>query len=216
MPRIAPLIISSESIIIAALREENDSLIASLAALRERNHSLIASLAALRMRFDALQKENAPTAVVRTLCTRVAEMTANEDAMQRNVQRLQQELEEAAALHKQCTREVENLREQVDQLQGGIAELQFANHTKAAELCRLKKNVARIKEHLTCSISQDVMQKVCVLSTGQAYNRDSIAEWLWRSRSHRCPNTGLDVQWHDYQPVIIPAFDEVCAIVAKM
>ena len=102
------------------------------------------------------------------------------------------------------------------QLQGGIAAVQDANDGKATELCRLKRDVARIKEHLTCSISQEIMQRVCILSTGQAYNYDSIAKWLWRSGSNRCPNTGLNVQEHDYQPATSPALNEVCAIVAKM
>ncbi len=184
----------------------------TIAALRAENASLIASLAALHMRFDALQNAASPpqaTVVVHSLCARIVELTASGEAMQRKAQRLQQKLEAAS----RCA---EDLREQVRQLQGGIAEVQDANHSKAAELCRLKRDVAKIKEHLTCTISQDIMQRVCIFSTGQAYNRDSIAEWLWRSGSNRCPNTGRNVQWYDYQPATSPALDEVCAIVARM
>jgi hypothetical protein len=195
-----------------ATANETTTTTTTIAALRAENASLVVSLAALHVRFGALQRENErllaavsspqEKVVVHSLCARIVELTASEEAMQRKAQRLKHKLD--------------NLREQVCQLQGGITAVQEANDGKATELCRLKRDVARIKEHLTCSISQEIMQRVCILSTGQAYNRDSIAKWLWQSRSNRCPNTGLSVQEHDYQPATSPALNEVCAIVAKM
>ena len=200
----------------------NETTTTTIAALRAENASLIMSLAALHVRFGALQRENErllaavsspQEVVVHSLCARIVELTASEEAMQRKAQRLKHRLD---TLREKCAKEAEDLREQVRQLQGGIAAVQDANDGKATELCRLKRDVARIKEHLTCSISQEIMQRVCILSTGQAYNYDSIAKWLWRSGSNRCPNTGLNVQEHDYQPATSPALNEVCAIVAKM
>jgi chromosome segregation ATPase len=200
----------------------NETTTTTIAALRAENASLVMSLAALHVRFGALQRENErllaavsspQEVVVHSLCARIVELTASEEAMQRKAQRLKHRLD---TLREKCAKEAEDLREQVRQLQGGIAAVQDANDGKATELCRLKRDVARIKEHLTCSISQEIMQRVCILSTGQAYNYDSITKWLWRSGSNRCPNTGLNVQEHDYQPATSPALNEVCAIVAKM
>ena len=202
----------------------NETTTTTIAALRAENASLVVSLAALHVRFGALQRENerllllaavsSPREmVVHSLCARIVELTASEKAMQRKAQRLKHRLD---TLREKCAREAEDLREQVRQLQGGITAVQEANDGKATELCRLKRDIAKIKENLTCSISQEIMQTVCILSTGQAYNRDSIAEWLWRNGINRCPNTGINVQEHDYQPATSLALNEVCAIVAKM
>ncbi len=192
-----------------------------IAALRAENASLVESLATLHVRFDALQRENrlllehagesssSPRGgVVLSLCERVAEMTAHEERLRRKLRTLHRRLQEQQQQH--------DLSEQVHQLRAGMEELQKANHSKATELCRIKRDIARIKEHLTCSITQDIMQTPCILSTGQMYNRSSIVDWLRRSDDHRCPNTNRGVQWFDHAPAICPALSEVCAIVARM
>ncbi len=77
-------------------------------------------------------------------------------------------------------------RQRIEQLENGIVALQEANHFKEMQILRLRQEVEAAKASV---ILQDLMRNPCLLSTGQLYNRDSVLEWLWRSRSNRCPNT---------------------------
>ena len=186
-----------------------------LAALRAENASLVASLASLHMRYADLQAENAhlkERAVVRSLCSKVVDLTKIIDEMHSRERKLMHRLEGVRAEDS----EVPDLRERIFQLESGIEAVQEANHLKTLEINTLKKNVEKIKECFTCSISQDLMQEPRVLSTGHMYNQTHISEWLRRSASHKCPNTNGLVQWHDYPPVKCPALNEVAAILAQM
>jgi predicted nucleic acid-binding Zn-ribbon protein len=206
----------------------NDSALETIRSLQAENSSLVASLAALHIRCEALEQQNAclleqqssSPQVVRSLCARVVELTqqlaAQDECTQRNISRFQRKLKEVVFMQQKSAKESEDLKERVRQLQGEMAALQDSDHANATELRRVKRDIAQIKEHLTCSVSYTIMEKPCILSTGQMYNRDSIIEWLWKSGSHRCPNTNGAVKWHDYQPATSPALNEVCAILARM
>ena len=153
--------------------------------------------------------------------------------LEKNTERYRTKIRE---LQKGCAPSTPDTQ-RIEQLESGIVALQEANHFKEMQILRLRQEVGaakasvsvlrqeaeatsasvnRMKEHLTCSISQDLMQVPCLLSTGQLYNRDSVLEWLWRSRSNRCPNTQSQIRLHDNSPPVCIALNEVCAILARM
>ena len=105
-------------------------------------------------------------------------------------------------------------QQRIEQLESGMVALQEANHLKEMQILKLRQEVNSLKEFFTCSISQDLMQSPCVLSSGQLYDRDHIVEWL--RRSDRCPNTKRPLDLHDISPPICFALEEVCAILARM
>ena len=115
------------------------------------------------------------------------------------------------------------LQQRVEQMEGSIEALQEANRSKQMQLMQLKRDaqstearVNKLKECFTCSISHDLMQKPCLLSTGQLFNSDSIRRWLWCSGSEQCPNTRRRLEFHDQCPPVCTALNEVCAILAEM
>jgi hypothetical protein len=108
----------------------------------------------------------------------------------------------------------EVLRRRIFQLVDGIVAMQDENHLKSMEIDRLKKCTGELREHLTCSISMELMTHPCVLSTGQVYEHGCIMEWLSQGRT--CPNTRIRVMNHDYFPPASATLRNVCAIVARM
>ena len=126
-------------------------------------------------------------------------------------------LEKNTVRHRKKLKEIQkssDTQQRIEQLESGMVALQEANHLKEMQILKLRQEVNSMKQFFTCSISQDLMQSPCVLSSGQLYNHDHIVEWL--RRSDRCPNTKRPLDLHDISPPICFALEEVCAILARM
>ena len=126
-------------------------------------------------------------------------------------------LEKNTVRHRKKLKEIQkssDTQQRIEQLESGMVALQEANHLKEMQILKLRQEVNSMKQFFTCSVSQDLMQSPCVLSSGQLYNSDHIVEWL--RRSDRCPNTKRPLDLHDISPPICIALEEVCAILARM
>jgi regulator of replication initiation timing len=219
MPRVTPLETNHLSEI-DSLRADNASLSASVIGLQEHNGFLRAEITALQLKNEKLA-ELTPNPVVRSLCEKVAEMTLETEKYVRLIQAREVKsrilsdslinLRDALNLVKQNEG---GLQRRIFQLVDEIVALQDANHLKSMEIDRLKKCTGELREHLTCSISQELMTQPCVLSTGQVYEHGCIMEWLRQGRT--CPNTSTRVMNHDYFPPASATLRNVCAIVARM
>ena len=219
MPRVAPLETNHFSEI-DSLRAENASLSTSVIGLQEHNKFLREEIAALKLKNEKLT-ELTPNPVVQSLCEKVAEKVLETNEYVRLLQAREEKsrilldslknLRDALNLVKQNEGV---LQRRIFQLVDEIVALQDANHLKSMEIDRLKKCTEELREHLTCSISQELMTQPCVLSTGQVYEYGCIMQWL--TRGDKCPNTSTRVMNHDYFPPASATLRNVCVVVARM